>query len=145
MQVRKKTRPKTEQGKSLPSSCSLDESEASSKDLLIEASPNSSPAVPPDPGGGSEGEKKVHGSRMQLLEPEGTSKEAQCQELLYRETSPPSSVINEVSTLAETEGKAQEAPSQRVQEEGTLATRRKGVQQGGETNTELRQPEDPGK
>ena len=61
----------------------------------------------------------MHGSRMQLLEPEGTSKEAQCQELSYRETSPPSSVINEVSTLAETEGKAQEAPSQGVQEEGT--------------------------
>ena len=74
------------------------------------------------------------------LEPDGTSKEAQCQELSYRETSPPSSVINEVSTLAETKEKAQEVLSQRVQEEGTLATRRKGVQQGGETNTELRQP-----
>ena len=87
--------------------------------------------------------KKVVGSR--LLEPDGTSKEAQCQESLYRETFPPSSVINEVSISAETEGKAQEVPSQRVQEEGTLATRRKEVQQGEETNTELRQPEDPGK
>ena len=47
--------------------------------------------------------------------------------------------------MAETEGKAQEAPSQKVQEEWTLAMRRKGVQQGGETNTELRQPEDPRK
>ena len=47
--------------------------------------------------------------------------------------------------MAGIKGKAQEAPSQKVQEEGTLATRRKGVQQGGETNTELRHPEDPGK
>ena len=80
--------------------------------------------------------KKIVGPR--LLEPDGTRQEAQCQELLYRETSPQSSVINKVFTLAETEGKAQEASSQRVQEEGTLATRRKGVQQEGETNTELR-------
>ena len=87
--------------------------------------------------------EKIVGPR--LLEPDGTSKEAQCQELSFRETFPSNSVINKVSTLAETEGKAQEAPSQRVQEEGTLATRSKGVQQGGETNTELRQPEDPGK
>ena len=53
------------------------------------------------------------------LEPDGTSKEAQCQETAHRKTSPPSSVIKEVSTLAETEGKAQKAPSKRVQEEGT--------------------------
>ena len=79
------------------------------------------------------------------LEPDGTSKEAQGQESAHREISPLSSVINKVSTLPETEGKAQEAPSQRVQEEGTVATRRKGVQQGGETNAELRQPEDPRK
>ena len=81
--------------------------------------------------------------RLRLLEPEGTSKEEQCQESLQRKTSPPSSVIKEVSTLAETEGKAQKVPSQRGQEEGTLETRRKGIQQGGETNTELRQPKDP--
>ena len=47
--------------------------------------------------------------------------------------------------MAETNGKAQKAPSQRVQEEGMLATGRKGVQQGGETKTKLEPPEDPGK
>ena len=89
------------------------------------------------------GHEKTVGLR--LLKPEGTSKEEQCQESSHHETSPPSSVIKEVSTLAETEGKAQKVTSQRVQEEGTLETRRKGVQQGGETNTELRQPKDPRK
>ena len=74
-----------------------------------------------------------------LLEPGGTSKEAQCQEHSSCEASPPSSATKEVSTLAKTEGKAQEAPRQGVQEEGTLATRRKGVKQGGETRTELKQ------
>ena len=89
------------------------------------------------------GHEKTVGLR--LLEPEGTSKEEQGQESSHRKTSPPSSVIKEVSTLAETKGKAQKAPSQRVQEEGTLETRRKEVQQEGEINTELRQLEDPGK
>ena len=89
------------------------------------------------------GHEKTVGLR--LLKPEGTSKEEQCQESSHHETSPPSSVIKEVSTLDETEGKAQKAPSKRVQEEGTPETRRIGVQQGGETNTELRQLEDPGR
>ena len=80
-----------------------------------------------------------------LLEPEGNSKEEQGQESSHQETSPPSRVSKESSTLPETEGKAQKVPSQRAQEKGTLETWRKGVQQGVETNPELRQPEDPGK
>ena len=70
-----------------------------------------------------QGNKKTVGLR--LLEPEGTSKE--------------------VSTVAESDGKVQKAPSQRIQKEGMPETGKKGIQQEGEINIELRQLEDPGK
>ena len=63
-----------------------------------------------------------------LLESDGTSKENKGQKSSHSETAPLSNVIKEGSTSAETKGKAQKAASQRVQEEGTLATGRKGVQ-----------------
>ena len=47
--------------------------------------------------------------------------------------------------MAETGGKAQEAPSQAVQEKEAQETRLEEVQQGGETSTELIQLEDPWK
>ena len=73
------------------------------------------------------GHKKNAGLR--LLKLRGSSKEDKGQKEPHSETSPPSSGIQEVSSLTETEGKAQKAPGQRVQEEGKLAMGRKGIQQ----------------
>ena len=55
------------------------------------------------------GHEKTVGLR--LLEPDGTSKEDKGQKLSHSETSPPSSGIKEVSSVAETQGKAQKAES----------------------------------
>ena len=61
--------------------------------------------------------------RPRLLEPGGITKDSQRQESSSHEVSPPSSFVPEVSTLAETGGKAQEAPSQEVQEKEAQDTR----------------------
>ena len=70
----------------------------------------------------SEGYPKAYSSLLghekntgwRLLELDGSSKEGKGQRKPHSETAPQSNRIKEVTTLNETEGKDQKAPSQRV-------------------------------
>ena len=75
--------------------------------------------------------------RPRSIEMDGIIQGSPRQELSSQKASPLRRVALEVPTSAETVGKAQEAPSQVVQEEDALGTRLEGGQQEGETSTEL--------